>query len=70
MLGYFVTHELLEGRIGSSRLAALAALVAEGRLVSQIDLIVPWTEAASAMEALLERRVKGKAVLLLDERPS
>jgi NADPH:quinone reductase len=70
MLGYFVTHELLEGRIGSSRLAALAELVAEGRLVSQIDLVVPWTEAASAIEALLERRVKGKAVLLLDERPA
>jgi NADPH:quinone reductase-like Zn-dependent oxidoreductase len=69
MLGYFVTYELLEGRIGSSRLAALAELVAEGRLVSQIDLVVPWTEAATAIEALLERRVKGKAVLLLDERP-
>jgi NADPH:quinone reductase-like Zn-dependent oxidoreductase len=70
MLGYFVTYELLEGRIGSSRLAALAELVAEGRLVTQIDLVVPWTEAASAAEALLERRVKGKAVLLLDERPA
>jgi NADPH:quinone reductase-like Zn-dependent oxidoreductase len=68
MLGYFVTYELLEDRIGSSRLAALAELVAEGRLVSQIDLVVPWTEAASAIEALLERRVNGKAVLLLDER--
>lgn len=70
MLGYFVTYELLAGRIGTSRLAALAELVAEGRLVSQIDLIVPWTEAASAIEALLERRVNGKAVLLLDERPA
>jgi NADPH:quinone reductase-like Zn-dependent oxidoreductase len=70
MLGYLVTHELLEGRIGSSRLAALAELVAEGRLVSQIDLVVPWTDAASAIEALLERRVNGKAVLLLDERPA
>ena len=70
MLGYLVTHELLEGRIGGSRLSALAELVAEGRLVSQIDLVVPWTDAASAIEALLERRVNGKAVLLLDERPA
>lgn len=70
MLGYLVTYELLEGRIGSSRLAALAELVAEGRLVSQIDLVVPWTEAVSAVEALLERRVNGKAVLVLDERPA
>jgi NADPH:quinone reductase len=70
MLGYFVTYELLEGRIGSSRLVALAELVAEGRLVTEIDRVVPWTEAASAVEALLERRVKGKAVLVLDERPA
>lgn len=65
MLGYFVTHELLEGRIGSSRLAALAALVAEGRLRSSVDLRAPWEEAAGAIEALLERRVNGKAVLTL-----
>ena len=65
MIGYFVTHELLRGRIGTSRLGALAALVAEGRLRTEIDLVVPWTEAASAIEALLERRVNGKAVLTL-----
>lgn len=63
MLGYFVTYELLQGRIGSSRLAALAALVAEGRLQSVIDLQISWTDAASAVDALIERRVSGKAVL-------
>jgi NADPH:quinone reductase-like Zn-dependent oxidoreductase len=63
IVGYFVTHELLTGRIGSSRLAALAALVVEGRLRSDIDLRVPWTEAASAVDALMGRRVNGKAVL-------
>ena len=61
--GYFVTHELLEGRLGTAELAELAGLVASGRLRVEIDLVAPWTEAASAVTALLERRVRGKAVL-------
>jgi NADPH:quinone reductase len=65
VLGYFVTYELLHGRTGSSRLAALAALVAEGRLRSDVDLEVPWTEAAAAIDALMDRRVNGKAVLTI-----
>jgi NADPH:quinone reductase len=67
MLGYFVTYELLRGRTGSSRLAALAALVAEGRLESRVDLRVSWTDAASAVDALIERHVNGKAVLTVAE---
>jgi NADPH:quinone reductase-like Zn-dependent oxidoreductase len=63
LLGFFVTHELLAGRIGTPGLAALAGLVAEGRLRSSIDLVAPWEDAAGAIEALLERRVNGKAVL-------
>jgi NADPH:quinone reductase-like Zn-dependent oxidoreductase len=63
VVGYFVTYELLQGRTGTSRLAALAALVAEGRLRADVDLEVPWTEAADAVAALMERRVNGKAVL-------
>jgi NADPH:quinone reductase-like Zn-dependent oxidoreductase len=65
MVGYFVTHELLQGRTGSSQLAALASLVAEGRLRSEIDLQVPWTEANPAIVALLDRTVRGKVVLTL-----
>jgi len=61
--GYFVTHELLEGRLGTAGLGELAGLVASGRLRVEIDLVAPWTEAASAVTALLERRVRGKAVL-------
>ena len=61
--GFFVTHELLEGQIGTAELARLVALVSSGRLRTEIDLGVPWTEAASAVAALLERRVRGKAVL-------
>jgi len=65
MVGYFVTHELLRGKTGSSQLAALASLVAEGRLRSEVDLQVPWADANVAIAALLERRVRGKAVLTL-----
>jgi NADPH2:quinone reductase len=65
--GYFVTHELLRGRTGRSQLAALAALVADGRLESKIGLTVPWSEAARAIDALLDRTVNGKAVLTIEE---
>lgn len=66
IVGYFVTHELLRGRIGTARLAALATLVAEGRLRSPIDLQLPWDRAAEAVDSLMERTVNGKAVLTVD----
>jgi NADPH:quinone reductase len=66
--GFFVTHELLEGRIGTAELARLVTLVSSGRLRTEIDLQVPWTEAASAVAALLQRRVRGKAVLTIGSR--
>lgn len=66
MLGYLVTNELLQGRIGSSRLSALAALVVDGRLEPGIALRAPWTQAARAIDALLQRRVDGKAVLTVE----
>jgi NADPH:quinone reductase len=65
MRGYFVTHELLEGRLGSAQLAELVDLAVAGALRTEIDLQVPWTEAPAAVEALLERRVRGKAVMLV-----
>jgi NADPH:quinone reductase len=64
--GYFVTWELLHGRIGSRELSYLAWLAASGALESRIDLTVGWREAASAVDALLDRRVAGKAVLTID----
>jgi NADPH:quinone reductase-like Zn-dependent oxidoreductase len=63
--GFFVTRELIEGRIGTRQLQELVALAASGRLRSEIGLQVAWTEAASAVEALLARRVHGKAVLTI-----
>lgn len=65
MLGYLVTYELVHGRIGTSRLAALASLLAEGRIASRIDLEVPWERAAEAIDALMSRRISGKAVLTI-----
>ena len=35
----------------------------DGNLDPQIDLELPWTEAATAVDELLARRVEGKAVL-------
>ena len=64
-MGNFVTYELLEGRLGTAGIARLVELVSSGRLRVEVGLEVPWTEAASAVTALLERRVRGKAVLTL-----
>lgn len=51
------------GNSGSRDLRRLADLVAAGRLDTQIDLELPWDRAGEAIEALLDRRVAGKAVL-------
>jgi NADPH:quinone reductase len=63
LYGLLVFNEMERHRSGTSDLERLARLVADGRLDPQIDLAAPWTDAASAIEALLGRRVNGKAVL-------
>jgi hypothetical protein len=40
--------------------------VAAGRLDPQISHTTSWREAGPALEALTERRVRGKAVLMID----
>lgn len=47
-------------------LAYLAGLMAEGRLQAEIDHEGSWRKAADALAALRERRIRGKAVLLVD----
>ncbi len=49
-----------------SDLARLCRLMAEGRLDGQVELENSWREAAQALDALLERRIGGKAVLHVD----
>jgi NADPH:quinone reductase-like Zn-dependent oxidoreductase len=66
LYGLFVFAELgLHGR-GATGLSRLAALVASGELDCQIDLELSWRQAGEAIDALLGRRIAGKAVLLID----
>ncbi|MEA2195172.1 MAG: hypothetical protein QOG42_1606, partial [Solirubrobacteraceae bacterium] len=64
--GLFVFDELQHTRSTAADLTRLAALVAAGELDTQIDLEGSWREPGPAIEALLERRVAGKAVLHVD----
>lgn len=47
-------------------LAALVRLVASGRLHVEVGLVADWRQTPDALEALLERRVRGNAVLTRD----
>jgi NADPH:quinone reductase len=51
---------------GAGDLARLCALMAEGRLDGHIELETSWRDPAPALDALLERRIGGKAVLHVD----
>jgi NADPH:quinone reductase len=58
--------ELVSNGGGAGDLSRLCTLVADGRLDGQIELEASWREAARALDALLERRIGGKAVLHVD----
>jgi NADPH:quinone reductase-like Zn-dependent oxidoreductase len=64
--GLFVFEELEHGGTGGRDLRRLADLVAAGRLDTQIDLQASWRDPGPVVEALLERRIAGKAVLVVD----
>jgi NADPH:quinone reductase len=66
LYGFYLFAELAHTRSGSADLRRLADMVAEGRLDPQIDLTLSWNDAGKAIEALLDRRVNGKAVLRVD----
>lgn len=63
--GFFLLQDYL-GHPAGADLGLLLNQVAAGRLDTQVTLEVPWTEAARALRELRERRVAGKAVLLVD----
>jgi NADPH:quinone reductase-like Zn-dependent oxidoreductase len=65
LYGFYLFSELDHTRSGGADLRRLADLVAVGRLDPQIDLTLPWSQVAEAIEALLDRRVNGKAVLTI-----
>ncbi len=64
--GLFVFEEIDRTGTGGSDLARLVTLVAAGELDTQIDLEGSWRDPGPAIEALLDRRVAGKAVLHVD----
>ncbi len=66
LYGLLLFAELNRHRSGSEDLRRLAALVAGGRLECAIDRESSWHDAVAAIEALLDRRIAGKAVLLVD----
>jgi NADPH:quinone reductase-like Zn-dependent oxidoreductase len=63
LYGLYIFAELEHTRSASADLRRLADLIAEGLVDPQIDLDASWEQAGTAIEALLERRVNGKAVL-------
>lgn len=65
LYGMRVFDELDRHHSAVRDLRYLAEEVAAGRLDPQITLTASWREAGSALEALLERRVRGKAVLTI-----
>ncbi|MGH2859702.1 MAG: zinc-binding dehydrogenase, partial [Solirubrobacteraceae bacterium] len=65
LYGLYIFAELDRTRSAAFDLRRLAELVGAGRLDPQIALTDSWERAPSAIEALLERRVAGKAVLAI-----
>ncbi len=61
--GLFIFAELARTRSAGRDLRTLAELVAAGHLNPQIALEAGWDEADSAISALVDRNVAGKAVL-------
>ncbi|MDH6132405.1 NADPH2:quinone reductase [Kitasatospora sp. MAA4] len=58
----FLLDEICRRPAGAD-LALLARLVQDGRLDPQVGVLAGWTDAAGAIQALLDRRVNGKVVL-------
>jgi NADPH2:quinone reductase len=68
LVGIFIFTEVLHKGGCRDDLGRLVELVGEGRLDCSIDRVLPWTEAARAVELLLDRKVSGKVVLTIPQR--
>jgi NADPH2:quinone reductase len=66
LYGFRVFDEVAKHRSGASDLRFVAEEVAAGRLDPGVTAFGSWREPAEAVRALMERRVKGKAVLPVD----
>ena len=58
--------ELASHASATRDLERLCVLVADGRLDGQVELECSWREPAAALDAILQRRIGGKAVLHID----
>jgi NADPH:quinone reductase-like Zn-dependent oxidoreductase len=63
LYAFFLFAHLSHTRTGSTDLRYLADLVTAGELEALVSLEAGWEEPGEALTALLERRVRGKAVL-------
>lgn len=66
LYAFLIFDELAREGSGAADLGVLAELVASDALDPQVSLEASWREPAEAIEALLERRIAGKAVLHVD----
>ena len=68
LYGLYIFYEIERTGTCSADLSRLAQLIAAGKLDPRIDLTAAWTQAGGAIEALLERRVNGKAVITVSDQ--
>lgn len=63
LYAFVLYDELNRSRTGPRDIALLGELVANRRLTTEISLEMDWSEAGRAIDALMNRSVRGKAVL-------
>jgi NADPH2:quinone reductase len=63
LLGFVLFPELARSRSAAHDLGVLAGLLADGHLRADVGLELPWDRCSEAVDALLGRRLDGKAVL-------
>ena len=64
--GLLVFTEVARHRLGTKQLERMLALMASGALDAQVSQTGSWHDPMPLVEALIARRVDGKAVLLVD----
>jgi NADPH:quinone reductase len=66
LYAFMIFVELDRDRTGPADLRYLAEQIASGRLDPGVSLVQSWREPDEAVAALIDRRVRGKAVLRID----